>query len=208
MFVVALKEILSSNIIYPAIDIKNNQKLIPLTIQMISNRNLTKNDEFVKYSWLDKHLSHRFVRYTSIDLDRLVLTQLPFMYEFYSSLSKSQKLDVGRYVILYENGGIYVEDNILAVRSHHGVHKWSGLVVPLLPEKQGDKKDYWDVSNAWLASQPRHPFILFLLQSFIEDWEAEREFGGVRYFRQCLLEFELQRIPSDPAIHYLDYSIG
>ena len=66
-------------------------------------------------------------------------------------------------------------------------------------------KRKYQVSNAWMASERDHPFLLFMAECLVAEFNDDiPTLGGSLSLYNAVRDFEAQRLPSDPPIHYME----
>ena len=120
------------------------------------------------------------------------------------------RADAVRYIYMYKYGGFYADLDVECLASHVPLAQCGGVLMPLMSD---DYSGLHNVPNAWLASEPGHPFWLFVLTRILHDerpnspeavtgpvqlikslkaYNAQKcdpkgEFGGVRYVEPGLI---------------------
>ena len=78
-----------------------------------------------------------------------------------------------------------------------------GLLLPLVNITHPTRS--YQVSNAWMASEKDHPFLLFMGQVLVDEYNDDiPDFGGSNSLYNAIRDFEAQRLPTDLPTHYLE----
>jgi hypothetical protein len=122
---------------------------------------------FVK-SW-QKHMPDwEYWFWSDQDADDFISTIFPSFYKMYRDYPENiQRADAIRYFILYEFGGVYADFDVKALRSLDSLTNNHYCILPLEPMIHAVKMWSVDhlVSNAFMASRPRHPAMKLIIQN-------------------------------------------
>ena len=111
-------------------------------------------------TWKQMNPTFKYTLWTEAMTEELMSTKYKEFWGQYSNYGHwIQKIDLARYAILHQYGGVYVDVDIKCVQNMHGVlrsfPKNTGLV------------GYWTkptgIASDFLASKPNHPFVTSLL---------------------------------------------
>jgi len=103
---------------------------------------------------------YRYVMWTDEDLDHLARTRFPWFYPIFRDFpSPIYRADAGRYMILYEYGGIYLDMDMEVLRNFYATLESDRVSLVESPFPNIEK-----VQNSLMASPPRHPFWLEVLR--------------------------------------------
>jgi len=105
------------------------------------------------------HFTYRF--WTDIDIDQFIKEEFPWFLEKFRSYPYGiQRADTFRYFVLYHYGGIYSDfDNVpkeSLFTEWFVQYQHQGLILPYC--KPGNEVGLQNITNAFMASEPRHPF--------------------------------------------------
>jgi mannosyltransferase OCH1-like enzyme len=149
---------------------------IPKIIHQTAPRDKTKWDpKWIKCqkSWKSKFSDFKYMMWTDEDLRNLIVTKFPWFLETYDGYDKNiKRIDIARYFILWEYGGIYADMDYECMKNfYHNLPK-GRVSVSESPYKQNEH-----VQNALMASPPRHPFWGSLVETGIKvkhkgTWDA------------------------------------
>lgn len=105
-----------------------------------------------------------------------------FLYEYYSEFApiyfgykyNVQRWDVIRYLILYKYGGVYVDLDYECIESMDTYLENQSCCFGLDPKEhaQSLKKEYI-ISNAWMASEPEHPFFKHIIDTIKKNDDVD-----------------------------------
>jgi len=140
-------------------------------------------------SWIEKNPDYTFMMWTDRkrdEIDPKLHTQLmedyPFSAlkdEYYLSNNYAERSDILRYEILYEEGGIYVDHDVVCYRSLDSLVNNYDLVCALEPPHSPKISSSISVCNNIIATIPFHPFIKETIDHVKERWErVGRSFPG------------------------------
>jgi hypothetical protein len=129
-------------------------------------------------SWRDANPGWEYRLWTDDDNRRLVSQRFPWLLRVYDALPVPvMRADTARYLYMYTHGGVYADLDTFALRSTENLTEaaaagGAGALVALM---SGDVDYPHNIPNAWMASQPGHPFWLFLAKTIKEAAGAELE---------------------------------
>lgn len=118
-------------------------------------------------SWRRNHPSWKYWFWTDIDLLTLVQKKFPqYQTLFNSYQTQIEKVDVAKYMILYEYGGVFADLDMVSLKSIDRVLQGHALVLAKEPWIHSNLFDKMEmiVSNAIMASRPKHPFMKWILE--------------------------------------------
>ncbi len=121
-----------------------------------------KDWEECQKSWRKHFPGYVYRLWTDEDIDKFMQTRYPTFYDVFKSYDRHiKRVDVFRYFVLYEFGGIYADMDYLCVRNFEH----------LLPNgkvscNQGGADVY---QNALIASPARHPFWHYVFVELFRD---------------------------------------
>ena len=116
-------------------------------------------------SWQTQHPAWRYRFWTDDDIEKLVQTHYPSMLPVFDALQlKIEKIDIARYLILHQCGGVYADVDMESLQPFDLLLSGQSIVL----SKEPDTHTYREiggapVSNAFMAAEPRHPFLDYLI---------------------------------------------
>ncbi|KAI8892255.1 nucleotide-diphospho-sugar transferase [Globomyces pollinis-pini] len=167
--------------------------------------------KFVEWqnTWKVTHPDWEYKLWTDADNDKLCETDFPWFLERYKSFPENiNRADVARYMYMYKYGGVYADLDVVCLRSHEPLVPIGGAIVPLMrnmPFEGEGWKDEHDIPNAWMASEPGHPFWLYLLKHInSKDNNGQTEaLSGPIVEWYALQEFEKTNTDPEAIINYI-----
>ena len=112
------------------------------------------------------HKGWKYKLWTDNDLKEMVETvpEFTMFREYWDKLQGIQRADIGRYMFIYTEGGLYADTDVLFKKGieelpNDGTKIWLSPSIPILPGMKNTTTNYIIYSK-----EPRHPFILGLLQ--------------------------------------------
>lgn len=117
-------------------------------------------------TWTEKHPDWDYHFWTDGDNLELVKSKFSWFLSTYQSLRNNvMRADSARYMYMYEYGGFYVDLDGECLESHHPLSLCGGVLLPLLSDEYNLLEN---IPNAWLASIPKHPFWIHMLNRIME----------------------------------------
>jgi len=124
-------------------------------------------------SWLNTHEDYTYLFWSDGDLETLVKRAAPQLEDLWKKLSNIEKADVSRYLIMWVYGGIYVDVDFEALSGLEGDLANNCVLLGYETQVHIDLFEHHQtVSNAILASVPRHPLWEALLSAIIEKFDS------------------------------------
>ena len=131
-------------------------KIIHQIFFYISDDTIPKHLKNAQRSWHLFNPDFQYILWNSSMVDHLIQQHYPSQWTLYNSYSRwVQRADFARYVILHHYGGIYVDIDIECISSMRQVNK----TFPSNAEFVMYETRPYGVSNDFLMSKPKHPFI-------------------------------------------------
>jgi mannosyltransferase OCH1-like enzyme len=143
-----------------------------------------KNYESFRRSWAEKHAEGWAMKLWNGDqLTELIGQKLPKMLPLYSRIENpAHKSDLGRYIILYLEGGLYADLDIESYRSFEPLLRGRSMLLFQEPAAHWEKGvgvgkagTYTDagklISNSLIASVPGHPLWKSVIGHFEEQFQ-------------------------------------
>ncbi|KAJ3337696.1 hypothetical protein HDU91_001401, partial [Kappamyces sp. JEL0680] len=119
-------------------------------------------------SCIDLHPNYEYRLWTDSDLRELVRTKASWLLKRYDGFENFiNRVDVGRYLVLYLYGGFFIDLDVECLKSHERFVKMGGVLLPQMINWDANKDSLFpehNIPNSWLASSPSHPFWLGLLR--------------------------------------------
>lgn len=148
-------------------------------------------------SWLKFHTDYIYVFWNDTDLETLVELASPQLKDLWKDLTNIEKADVSRYLIMWIYGGIYVDVDFEALSSLKDTLASNCILLGQETQVHIDLFEHKKtVSNAILASVPRHPLWEALLAAIIEKFKTKIgiindpvEMTGPRILTKVVAEF-------------------
>ena len=125
-------------------------------------------------SWREMHPDFVYRLWTNEDIEDFIREQTVEVQElFYSYKENICRIDLVRYLILQKFGGLYVDLDFECLHPHHRMFKEHRIMMGIEPETHNQTIKARRagilsiVCNAWMASEPGHPFWTHLLNYLI-----------------------------------------
>lgn len=122
---------------------------------------IDEQKNFDKVEEIYPSCDHRL--WTDIDIDNFVNEEFPNYYKFFNELSKIQRIDLVRYLWMYQFGGVYADLDIF----FHKKIDFSEYDKPVFIEREWthpiDHCIKTSVHNAIFYSPPKHPIWLTII---------------------------------------------
>jgi mannosyltransferase OCH1-like enzyme len=149
---------------------------IPLILHQ-TWRNLELPPRFARWraAWraLHPHWEHRF--YTDADIRRIVTDRAPQLLGTLDALPYPvQRVDLFRYLIVYLDGGLYADLDMVPFRANDPLLEGASCVLAVehkLTRRRQAKLGYripWQLSNSIFAAAAGHPFLRELIERIVE----------------------------------------
>lgn len=120
-------------------------------------------------TWKEKFPDFEYRMWHDEDIDEFFKTRYPSFYETFKGYEYNiQRIDIARYFILYEFGGIYADMDYEAVNNFYDV-------LPVGKVSIGTPTNDDEFHNALMISPPRHPFWHYVIAEAIayKDWRHD-----------------------------------
>jgi glycosyltransferase involved in cell wall biosynthesis len=125
-------------------------------------------------SWREMHPDFVYRLWTNEDIEDFIREQTVEVQDlFYSYKENISRIDLVRYLILQKFGGLYVDLDFECLHPHHRLFKEHRIMMGIEPEthnqsiKARKARITSTVCNAWMASEPGHPFWTHLINYLI-----------------------------------------
>ncbi len=120
-------------------------------------------------TWFEQFPQHMYLMWTDEGVDDFIKTKYPAFYPIFRAYDKNiKRFDAVRYFLLYEYGGIYADMDYQCVKAFHHV---------LPPGKVSIAESMYATDegfqNALMASPPKHPFWLFVIDELLRRRDEE-----------------------------------
>ncbi|ETI39214.1 hypothetical protein F441_14974 [Phytophthora nicotianae CJ01A1] len=147
-------------------------------------------------SWVEFHPTWTYVFWTDADNLRLFELLYPQYLHVAKAVRKVSLADMARYALLHQVGGLYVDADFECLQPFDDLHRENNLFLssePLVHSVLLEKSDSAALCNALMASAPRHPFWLSVLDNIKKKFDRERlksdavELTGPRMVKQTYL---------------------
>lgn len=143
--------------------------MIPKIIhQTWKDKNVPSTMKKYVQSWKKHHPDFDYMFWTDEDLRVLIENHYPWFLPYFDSYSHQiMRVDAFRFFVLHHYGGIYAD---LDLESYKPIN-------PLLSEEKLLLFLEWQgsVSNAVMASEPRHPFLEFCFKALMDKHRTSNE---------------------------------
>lgn len=104
---------------------------------------------------------------------------------FEGSKNWSEKADILRYEVLYQEGGLFIDYNVRCSRPFHTLHSGYDFFACLEMPHEGINGRAITTGNAVLGARRRHPVIKGAIGKVIERWETMGKYSGTDPFVQA-----------------------
>jgi mannosyltransferase OCH1-like enzyme len=158
-------------------------------------------------SWPHYQEAWDYRLWTDLALRQLIVEHYPWFLPIYDNYPKPiQRVDAARYFILHRYGGVYADLDFECLRPLEPLLRGRELVLGLEPEAHLSKNNVRAhgldrlVCNAFMASQPRHPFWEHV---FLELVGAHRRSGPLETTGPFLLTQAVQTFAGREPIEIL-----
>ena len=141
----------------PAPDMAGGPAIPKVIHQMYQSEQLPAQWRNGSAAWKQLHPDYRYVLWTDASLRELIAAEYPQMLALYDGYPHAtQRWDASRYAILHHHGGLYADLDLRPVRRVDGLLRGQHALLPHTPNI--------GLTNALMASTPRHPFFGELLR--------------------------------------------
>jgi mannosyltransferase OCH1-like enzyme len=154
-----------------------NEQIPRLIHQSWKNTNQIP-DRFLPWmqSWLKKHPTNwAYIFWTDEENLLLFEKKFPFLYPIAKKMGKIGLADMARYALLYEIGGLYVDADFECLKSFDDLHLENEVFLSSEPLAHTVLLEHSTTElalcNALMASRPRHPFWLKVLEKIKKKYE-------------------------------------
>jgi mannosyltransferase OCH1-like enzyme len=146
--------------------------LIPKIIhQTWRTSKLPKNFSRWSAEWRRLHPTWDYRFYDDNEVETIVKERAPELYEAFRSLARQiQRIDMFRYLIVYLDGGLYADIDMIPFRPSDRLIEGESCVIGvehrLMPWRQAELeyKHPYQIQNCIFAAEPGHPFFRLLLE--------------------------------------------
>jgi len=146
---------------------------LPNILENIYKYNININNDYEYYMWTDDN--------SGKNINNFIMKEYPELYKVYSKIELGvQKSDLARLAIMHYYGGIYIDLDILLLKSLNDLLDYNSdkLYFAFEPSEQTKylwKKDNY-ICNAFFACSPKNELIDKMLNSVIQVY---KEYGDV-----------------------------
>lgn len=137
-------------------------------------------------------------------MERVVFKVYPFekMKGCYGlSHNWGEKADLLRYELLYEEGGVYVDHDMKALRSFEEFHEAYDFYCGLEPPHPSFAGYYVTAGNALIGSKPGHPVLKRVMEIVLAHWDAlAQKYPGDDGFSKTQIVMERTYLPFTDAV--------
>lgn len=126
-------------------------------------------------SWLEMHPDFEYRLWTNVDIEDFISQQDTAVQDlFYGYQENICRIDLVRYLILQKFGGLFVDIDFECLHPHHQLFKENKIMLGVEPESHNETIKARNagftkiICNAWMASEPGHPFWDHLLKHLFE----------------------------------------
>ncbi len=154
-------------------------------------------------SWIEMHPDFEYKLWTNEDIEDLIGQQSKEIKNlFFNYDDNICRIDIARYLILQKYGGLYVDLDFECLHPHHKLFEGHQLIFGLEPDTHSQRKKAAlsginsIVGNAWIASNPNHPFWQHLLNYLIQVQNKDDvlELTGPFALTRAISSFEIKEI--------------
>jgi mannosyltransferase OCH1-like enzyme len=150
---------------------------IPKIIHQIwLSKDNTEPKPFLKYlaqTWKKNNPKWEYMYWDNEKVDKLLKEDYPKYYDiFYNIKFIIQKCDFIRCLILYKYGGLYIDLDFASVKSIEPLIQDHDFFITEEPASHSIMLEYFHkyyLTNAFIATIPKHPFILNIIKSTIKN---------------------------------------
>ncbi|KAJ3303644.1 hypothetical protein HDV03_003618 [Kappamyces sp. JEL0829] len=136
--------------------------------QTYRDKNLPLKFKEWQKSCIDLHPNYEYRLWTDSDLRELVRTKASWLLQRYDGFENFiNRVDVGRYLVLYLYGGFFIDLDVECLKSHERFVKMGGALLPQLElsvENEHISFPEHNIPNSWMASTPNNIFWMSMLQ--------------------------------------------
>jgi mannosyltransferase OCH1-like enzyme len=120
-------------------------------------------------TWFQQFPQHTYLMWTDEGVDDFIKTKYPAFYPTFRAYDKNiKRFDAVRYFLLYEYGGIYADMDYQCVKAFH--HVLPAGKVSIAESMYAMDEGF---QNALMASPPKHPFWLFVIDELLRRRDEE-----------------------------------
>jgi len=143
-------------------------KKLPDILQNIYNNNIDTNSDYEFYMWTDDD--------SGKNIDIFIKNNYPKIYKIYSKIELGvQKSDLARLAIMHYYGGIYIDLDILLLKSLNDLLDYNSEKLYFAYEPQEQTMHLWKkdkyICNAFFVCSPKNILIEKMLNSSIEIYD-------------------------------------
>lgn len=193
--------------------------------QTWKNGNIANYDEEVALnshnSWILNYRNFDYKLWTDEDIINLITSKYPFALNAYENLDQNiKKVDLARYIILYEYGGIYADLDFISNKqipeTFFKNYKFLGYKasrghLPLelqIPETiDRNSKKAWVLGQAFFACEKNFKPLLSLIEDIVSNYEltiSPLNHTGPEKIHKIMQDF--YKIQYDNEIHIFDFN--
>lgn len=147
----------------------------------IGNREIPKQLKKYQKSWIEKHPTWDYKLWTNQDLESYVFRRKDLERLFLGPLTLGERVDILRYDILYQYGGIYADLDCVCLKPFeifsHRYDFMVGISHPMFARQQPAIV----LQNCLIATKPEHPIMARLAELLTESWDTVKYPGDEIY---------------------------
>lgn len=152
---------------------QDNPKIPKIIHQIwIGNRDIPNQLKPYQESWLTHHPDWEYKLWTNKDLESYVFLNKDLERLFLGPLTLGERVDILRYDILYQYGGVYADLDCVCLQPFdvfaHSYDFVVGISHPLFARQSPAIM----LQNCLMAAKPNHPVIAKIADSMAQKWDA------------------------------------
>lgn len=125
-------------------------------------------------SWKQHHPTWDHILWTDEDNDALVRNHYPQFLLGYEGLNPIRRADFARFLYMHRHGGLYVDLDYVCLKPHDDLFR-KGFI--FLSQLTDIPDAYYQIHNAWMASEPGNDFWLHCAEDALACPDNERRFS-------------------------------
>ncbi|BAZ25544.1 Subversion of eukaryotic traffic protein A [Kalymmatonema gypsitolerans NIES-4073] len=151
---------------------QENPKIPKIIHQIwIGNRNIPKKLHQYQQTWIEHHPGWEYKLWTNEEVKKYSFVNNDLKFLFDQALTLGERVDVLRYDILYQYGGIYADCDCICLKPFdvfaYSYDFFAGIFQPMFAKQE----PAIFLQNCLIGVKPKHPIIRKLSSLLLEKWE-------------------------------------
>ena len=152
---------------------QNNPKIPKIIHQIwIGNRQLPLKLQQYQETWKKQNPDWEYKRWTNEEVKKYTFDNKELKFLFDRALTLGERVDVLRYDILYQYGGIYADCDCICLKPFDIFVYCYDFFAGMLPPMFATMETAVFLQNCLIGAKPKHPVIKELASLLVKNWDS------------------------------------